>query len=483
MELSDLVRGIVHRWWIVAASVALGIAVSLGSIALTQPVYQSTVAFFVVVPTETRLSALEADNLVRARVTAYASLVTSDRFLDQIVAATGKGLTKAQAAGSISAFGDPDTLQLKVQVRDTDAARSLAMASAVASYFGALVNDLEGRSKTADTETVLNVVSGPTLAPSPVQPRKTFSLGLGVLIGLAGGLGVVIGLQRSDKSIRKEEQMGTEPPVLATMPKDAVAKDPARMMIPNSNSILNEAARRLRTSIQFQPGSTTMKVLAVTASATGDGATTTALILAKAFAETDRKVLLLEANLRTPDCAALLNLNAAPGVSEVLTGRVEFGKAVQNTANPFLDVLVAGNARNKPSELLAGGIAKLLEQLRAEYEVIVIDTAALAPWTDTVLVAAAADGTILTARHGKTTPDMMGTALTLLASVRAQVLGTVLNAQPLRRSKGQEVLSRKKTTLEQSPPENTHREARESVPTPPDRTGAVLRRRKSGAKN
>lgn len=471
-----------------AITVVAGIAIAVGSIAATAPVYQSSVGFFVVAPTADRLSALEADNLVRGRITSYASLVTSDRFLEQIVSATGDDVTKAQAASSISAFGDPTTLLLKVEVNNVDPDKSLAMATAVATHFGTLVNELEGRSKTSDTETVLNVVSGPRLSPTPVEPRKTLILGLGILLGLGVGIGIAIALQRGDKTIRREEQLseGMSLPVLATMPRDKVAKDPASMMVPRANSVLDEAARRLRTSIQFHPRAQELHLLAVTASQSGDGTTTTALILAKAVSETNRRVLLVEANLRMPEVAANLGLNSEPGLTDVLSGSCVVGDAIQTTANHSLDILVAGRHTDRPSELLSGGISELMEKLRDLYDVVVVDTAALSTWTDASLVAAAADGTLVVARHGKTTPALLEAALQSLGSVSAEVLGTVLNAQPMKRSQGHQVLvdngpsDGRSQDVQSGPGEQALRGSNQ--PTTPAHVSPDSKRRTSGTK-
>lgn len=434
-----------RRWWVVAAALVVGLALAVISNVTTQPVYRSSVGFFVVAPTAERLSALEADNLVRGRITTYASLVTSDRFLEQVISATGDSVTKQQAAASITAFGDPSTLLLNVNVDNVDPKLSLDMASAVATHFGVMVNRLEGRSQTQDSATVLNVVSGPRILAAPISPRKTLNLGVGGILGLAVGLAVVIAWQRADRTIRRQEQLDEDLPLLATLPKDHVANKPEHMMLPQSNSVLDEAARRLRTSIQYHPRSQELQLLAVTAARKGDGTTTTGLVLAKAVSETDRRVLLVEANLRMPDIAPSLGLESEPGLVDVLTGSIGITAAIQKTANGKLDVLVAGKNTDRPSELLGGGISELLQELRNMYDVIVIDTAPLATWTDAALVAAAADGTIVVARHGRTTPAMLGAAQEALDSVHADVLGTVLNAQPIKRARGHEVLTKTST--------------------------------------
>lgn len=415
----------------------------LGASSITQPVYQSSVGFFVVAPTADRLSALEADNLVRGRISTYAMLVTSDRFLEQVVAATGQGLTTQQAASNISASGDPATLILSVKVNDVNAKRAQATASAISTHFGKMVNDLEGRTGTTKSETVLNVVSGPSLSANPVSPRKTLNFGIGLLLGLAVGIGLAIAVERADRSIRTVKQLvtNTTVPVLATLPKDKAVHNAAGLMARQTNTLLVEAVRGLRTNIQFHSKTQDFRILAVTASQTGDGATTTALTLAKVMSETGLRVLLVDANLRGPQLAGKMHLESTPGLVEVLAGQSDVVSAIQKSANTHLDVLAAGQPTERPSELLGSGIARLLQELRKLYDMIIIDTAALSTWTDASLVAAAADGAIVVVRHGKTTLEVMAEGMQALESVGAVVLGSVLNVHPINRSRGHAVLA------------------------------------------
>lgn len=432
MELSDYAKAVFRGWWIVLTTVAIGVAVGVTLTVVTQPVYQSTVKFFVAAPTTTQLSALEADALVRGRIVSYASLLTSERFVRQIMAVSGNELTEQQVAKSISAYGDPDTLMLTVDVKDVDANRAQAVATAISTRFGNLVNELESGPKTSSPEAVLNVVSGPTLAPAPVAPRKSLNLGLGLLLGLALGIAIAIARQHADKTIRSAKQLDVVPPlpVLASMPADRAAKGPDLMIGPQHNSPLIEAARGLRTNIQFYPDADLLRLIAVTSADTGSGKTTTALCLARAFSEAKNRVLVLEADLRNPQLAVQLGLDAEPGLAEVLNGEYDALAAIQHTVSRNLDVLVAGATPEHPSEMLGSGIDEVLAELRHLYDLIVIDTTALSPWTDSAVVAAAAEGTIVVAGYGKTTQDELTTGLQSLASVHARVLGTVLTRVP-----------------------------------------------------
>ena len=120
MKLSDYARALMRGWWVLLLCVLLGVGGALGVTALIQPLYQSTVTFYVVAPSTERQSALQSDELVRGRITAYAALLTSEQFVDRLVSASSLELSPGVVKDSISAFGDPDTLTLTVNVKDPE---------------------------------------------------------------------------------------------------------------------------------------------------------------------------------------------------------------------------------------------------------------------------------------------------------------------------------------------------------------------------
>lgn len=427
MKLSDYTRALVRGWWVVLLCLLLGVGGALGVTALIQPLYQSTVTFYVVAPSTERQSALQSDELVRGRITAYAALLTSEQFVDRVVSASSVELSPAVVKNSISAFGDPETLTLTVNVKDPERETSQEIATQIAGTFGKMVNDVE--SGTA-AETMLNVVSGPSTSDDPVRPRPKINMAIGVLLGLAAGVLLVVARLRSDKRIRSESDLEEETalPVLAVIPESSKAGANGRLA-ERSNGPYVESVRRLRTALQFHPGAPGPQVIAVTSAEPGDGKSTVALRLAQTFTETKRRVLLVEADLRRPTLSSRLGLAAGSGLSGVLSGRIRVDDAVQDLGE--LDVLPAGPKVPHPTELLADErLPELVAALRGTYDVVVLDAGALIPCIDASLVCAAADGTVLVAAHGRTTHTDLAGAFRSLGAVRAVVLGTVLNRAP-----------------------------------------------------
>lgn len=429
-DLLGYLRAVVDGWWKVLICVALGAALGLGVTAASTEQYESKVGFFVVAPSTEKQSPLQADELVRGRIEAYAALMTSRQFMEQLVRTSAEPMSEEQLVGAISASGNKDQQSLTVTVRDSNPDRALAIAQSVASNFGKLVNDLEADA--AKPETVMNVVSEPQLGESPVSPRPALNLLLGGLAGLALGVALVVLRRQADVTVRSARQLELEPalPLLASTPFDRTLERLQPGADQGAGTVLTESARRLRTSLRFSPEYRSNSVLAVTSPRRGDGKTTTALYLALAFAEAGERVLLVEADLRNPTLAHRLGLPAEPGLVEVLEDPTLDGAV--RAYRPRLDVLPAGGRIGSTAPLLGRpAMARLLEQARQDYDVVVLDTTSLLPFADAAVAAALSDRAIMVTRHGHTPLQDVAIGLRSLAAVQAKVMGVTLNAVPL----------------------------------------------------
>jgi non-specific protein-tyrosine kinase len=192
-----------------------------------------------------------------------------------------------------------------------------------------------------------------------------------------------------------------------------------------------EAFRQLRTNLQFVDVDRPRKVIVVTSSMPNEGKTTTLANLGIALASAGQRVLVIEADLRRPKLADLLGLDRTVGLTSVLAGRLGPAHAVQHWAGGGVDVLASGPLPPNPSELLASKqMARLLSELRAEYDTVLIDTPPLLPVTDAAAVAPATDGVILVCRFKKTSRDQVAAAVEALPSGAAPLLGTVFTMVP-----------------------------------------------------
>ena len=385
-----------------------------------------------------RTSALAADQFATRRITSYVGLLSSDVVAQRVVADTGIDLSVGQVSS-----GDRRRCGLEYRLVDRD--RHRFRAGAVAHHrscdctsFGAIVNQVD---PIGPDNVVLRVISGPTLNPVPVSPRTTLNLAVGIVVGLAAGIGIALLRQLLDTTIRQTQLLRTltDAPVLGVIPFDKSARKSPLIAVSQTRSNRAEALRQLRTNLQFVDVERPVRVLVVTSSVADEGKSTTATNLAVSFAESSRHVLLIEADLRRPRVADYLGLERSVGLTNVLAGQVDVGDALQPWGRGGLVVLPSGSIPPNPSELLGSPrMLDLLEQLKKRFEIIVIDTPPLLPVTDAAVAAAHADGAVLVVRYAKTTRGQIAAAVRSLKSVDARLLGSILNMTPLKGSDGYE---------------------------------------------
>lgn len=192
---------------------------------------------------------------------------------------------------------------------------------------------------------------------------------------------------------------------------------------------VSEAYRTVRTNIQFSKVDKDVKTIIVTSSKQNEGKTTVICNLAVSFASLDdKKVLIIDGDLRNPTVHRLFNVTNAHGLTDVLTGQKSFDKCVNSTEIKNLHVLTTGKIPPNPSEMLGSNKMKaFVDDLREYYDYIFIDSPPIGIITDAGTVASYADGTILVVGAHEVDVDMAKISKERLEQVDANILGVVLN--------------------------------------------------------
>ena len=178
----------------------------------------------------------------------------------------------------------------------------------------------------------------------------------------------------------------------------------------------------------------TAKTILVTSPAPGDGQTTRASNLAAAMAQAGNRVLLLDADFRKPMQHRIFNIEKKAGLSTVLAGEGNLDDAIFHSEIAGLDVLPCGPIPANPSEILnSQTFADLLDQLCLQYDHVVLDSPPVMPVTDSRILAASCDATLLAVRAEKSTRRVAVYAREVLRAVGARILGVVVNDVPRRK--------------------------------------------------
>ncbi len=188
-----------------------------------------------------------------------------------------------------------------------------------------------------------------------------------------------------------------------------------------------EAIRSIRTAVLLTGGGDRSRVILVTSSIPGEGKTTFAANLAAIMAQSHRKVLLVDMDLRRGTLRHRMNLSAGPGLSELLAGQLQKPDFRTIEATPRLDILVAGTPPPNPSELLDSKIGELITQWRGQYDYVILDGAPLLPVTDSLIVSPLADVTLLLARTGLTERPQLLRSFRMVSQNSKHFVGMILN--------------------------------------------------------
>ena len=192
-------------------------------------------------------------------------------------------------------------------------------------------------------------------------------------------------------------------------------------------SLAAEQYRSLRTRLAQMEGSGGLRTVLITSPQKGDGKSVTASNLALTVAqELQRRVVIVEADLRKPSLQHMFGLPPGPGLSEYLTGAVELKDAMQFVPEHNLTLMTAGAAPLNPAELLGStAMRRLLDHLRTRFDRVILDTPPVLPLADVAILAPMVDGSLLVVRAGVTPKPAIENALRAFDASR--LLGVVLN--------------------------------------------------------
>lgn len=207
-------------------------------------------------------------------------------------------------------------------------------------------------------------------------------------------------------------------------------KQAARHLITklNPRSPISEQFRTIRTNLQFTAVDDTLETMLVTSAGPSEGKSFTIANLAIVFAQQEKKVLLVDADMRKPTIHYTFRIDNRRGLSSVLVGEYELNEAAIKSDVPNLDILPSGPIPPNPSELLGSNkMRHLIDEAKDQYDLVIFDTPPVLAVTDAQLLANFVDGSLLVIRSKQTDQESAIKAKELLEPAKAKLLGAVLN--------------------------------------------------------
>ena len=199
-------------------------------------------------------------------------------------------------------------------------------------------------------------------------------------------------------------------------------------MVQQPRSVVAEAVRHIRTSLMLSASGQPPRAIVITSPNPGEGKSPLSLNLAASLAQEQRRVLLLDCDLRRPRLHQAFQVPSRPGLTNYLTGSASLEEIIRPTQVENLWFIPSGPVPPNPAELLHSTLFRnLLALLRQEYDNLILDTPPVLGFSDARVAATQADGVLVVIKHQGTTRESGRLARQLFAQVHAHVLGLVLN--------------------------------------------------------
>lgn len=432
MELQDYIRIVRKRWMTILLTTLVVIGLAALATALTTKQYAAKTQFFVSVSGADDSTQLQqGSTFVQQRVKSYAQLLKTPRALDEVAESVGSGATTEDIAEQLTVTTPPDTVMLELTATDPDPQRAQRIATAIGETFPGVVDEIErpsGESKTSPVK--VSLVQPAETSTTPVSPQPLRNIALGLVLGLLLGLGLAMLRHLIDTTVRTNDDVEevTEEPVIGAVHFDPRAKKEPLIVEKDPGSPRSEAFRSLRTNLMFVNAASHPRTIALTSSIPGEGKSTTIANLALTLAQSGSRVCLVEGDLRRPRLLGYLGLEGVAGLTDVLIERATLDDVLQPYGEHGLDILGCGSIPPNPSELLASpAMSRVLSDLSARYDYVLIDTPPVLPVTDAVVLSTKVDGVIVLVGTTIVRKEQLGATLEALEAVDNTVLGLVLN--------------------------------------------------------
>ena len=269
----------------------------------------------------------------------------------------------------------------------------------------------------------------------PAKPNRFLIVLIGLVLGAGLAFGYVFVKDYFDNTVKTPEDIQNRNiNVLAWIPQiEGIGQRDDRefefIVAKKPDSIPSEAFRALRTRIQYSKlGNDAIRTILVTSSAPSEGKTTVAVNLAGTFALTKKKTLIIDSDLRKPRLHTVFKANKYPGMIDYLFGQVNLEDIIRPTVIENLHYVPSGTIPPNPSEMLSSKpMQDFLNDMRKKYELVILDSAPIIAVTDSEILAALVDATIMVVSAEKTELDLMMKASELIKSGSSSFIGAVLN--------------------------------------------------------
>lgn len=303
-------------------------------------------------------------------------------------------------------------------------------------YQEALINE----QSTSGNVLILNAASIPDV---PAKPNRKRIILIGLLLGLALGVGYAVVMDTLDKSVKTPddiEKLNID--LIGWIPKINGSGNsnefPEFIVANKTDSVASDAYKSLRTMIKYTKVDQESKSFLITSSVPSEGKSLTALNLAGSFAQSRKRTVLLDCDLRKPRVHSMFNQKRVPGFTDYIVAKASYEEIIRDSGYEDLQFISAGTIPPNPTEILdSRGMKTFISRLKEDFDVIIIDSPPVATIADSVILSRIVDETIIVALADFTESEMLKKSVDTISKLENSTFsGVLLNRFNLRKSYG-----------------------------------------------
>ncbi len=453
-----LLDAVLNKVWLIVLTSLAGALIMLAvTFLFITPQYESSAMFYVNNNDISVGSSLSIDSgdisASKSLVKTYIVILNTRETLIDVIDYAGVNRTYSQIKDMIKAESVDETEVFRVVVTSENPMEANDIAEAIAYILPRrIANIVDGTSA--------KIVDSSVIASHPSSPSYTVNALMGFLIGFVLSAGLVVLQELFNVTVRTDEDISQvcKFPILARVPdmsapskgsyyysgsrKHGKKGSYATGKTPGSQTVLigsdisfaaSEAYKLLRTKLQFSfADENACRVIGVSSALSGEGKSLSAINLAHTLSQLDKKVILIDCDMRRPTLAEKLGIQNKPGLSSFLTGQSNTEGLIQNCGiqkeeNAF-HVITAGENPPNPIELLSSKrMAGVLKGLRQAYDYIILDLPPVGEVSDALAVAKETDGMLLVVRQNYCDRIVLSDTVRQFAFLNSKILGVVFN--------------------------------------------------------
>ncbi len=457
-SLNKLFHLFLSKWWLILTLAVVGAGAAFGISKFVMPLeYKSYTSMYVKNNNSAATDGVNLSDLNASKslVSTYIAVLQDDAVMEKIgnellekhsIEALSEvfsvdfeentvGIGSIKSCLSMSSVGDTEVLKITAVTKDPQISADLC------NIIADIAPDFLVRVVGAGS---VEAIGPAKVNPNPVGPNTTRNTALGLIVGALLAAALIFLKDLFDNTIKDTELLNKkyDKPVVGeihsfTHGKGKKSEERKTLLDKDFPFYIIESYKAMRTNLVFSLSTSDNKIFAVSSANPSEGKSTTSANIALTLAQANNKVLLIDADMRKPVQHKIFQVKNKIGLSSVISKMETSAKCIQKQVVENLDLLPTGPKPPNPSELLASAqTEKLLQELSAQYDYIVIDTPPVNVVTDAMGLSKSIAGIFLLLQHGGTTYDDAEQAMKKIQLANMNMLGFILNDIKGQRSGG-----------------------------------------------